>query len=198
MPATDPVDVANAALTSCGVSPIASFAEDSDAARFIDSNYEFIVTNELSLQRWLFNRKQAELSRLAATPVDTKYEAAYQLPADLVDLRKVTVRGYSLDYDKVADTVQCDASEDDTVVATYGYRIDEAGWPAHFRMLIVLRLAAMISAGFTEQPTRADVFTKSAEDQLIRARYTDSAQETTDRIPIGDRLHSRRRHSGNY
>lgn len=196
MPAFDATDLCNAALTMCGVNPIASLDEDSDQARLMKQNYEHVVQNEMSLFVWPFNRKNATLSRLASAPIDETWDAAYQLPTDVLSLRAVEINGLSQTYSLVGDTIECNAGTSDTLVATYSYRSDEATWPPYFRQLLIYALAVIVSSGFTEQPVRARELAAMYQDQLSRARHQASTEDTTGRVPIGKQILSAR-HSRN-
>ena len=70
----------------------------------------------------------------------------------------------------------------DKVVLSYLFRPAEKNFPAFFCDALVARLAAEFCLPLTESSSRAEYLAKKAEDELARARLTDSQQATPRRF----------------
>lgn len=82
---TADVDIANLALTYCETAPIASFNDQSNAARVMNAGYTILRDKLQRTYRWSFTKVYAQLPQLT-TPPPFEYEYAYQLPAGLISL----------------------------------------------------------------------------------------------------------------
>ena len=92
-----------------GGSPISSFDEGTAEADVVDAMYEDIARAALTSTRWRFATNQQVLNRLAAAPT-SRYDAAYQMPSDLLMLSAVTVNDDPIIYDTYGDKVYCDTT----------------------------------------------------------------------------------------
>lgn len=77
------VDVANLALSILGKPSIASFLDNSNAARVINIEYDLLRRALLTGRAtWRFSIKRASLPALTAAPVSGPYTQQYALPVD--------------------------------------------------------------------------------------------------------------------
>jgi hypothetical protein len=137
----------------------------------------------MSRHRWRFASGQAQLSRRVEEP-ESKWDAAYNLPADLLLLHDVTVNDNVIEYDRYQNLVYCDAVADDVVVADYTFRADEDLWPPYFVTLIELQLASIFAYSVANQINTADFMEKKALRQMALARHIDSTAQTTRRFDL--------------
>ena len=96
MPLTD-VTVASRAAVLAGLNPISAFNNSTDDEKAAEELYPSVRDEYLTSYAWRFASKQSQLDRLADTPVG-RWEAVYDLPADLLVLRAVTVGGSRSPY----------------------------------------------------------------------------------------------------
>ena len=73
-----------------GGSPIQSFDEGTVEADVVNAVYEDVARASLTNSRWRFATNQQQISRLTAAPTG-RYDAAYQLPSDLIMLSAITI-----------------------------------------------------------------------------------------------------------
>lgn len=181
MPANTPIKVCSRASVLMGGSPISSFDEGTAEADVVDAMYEDIARAALTSTRWRFATNQQILNRLAAAPT-SRYDAAYQMPSDLLMLSAVTVNDDPIIYDTYGDKIYCDTSTNEVVVADYIYRATEATWPSYFTLAVEFQVAAMLSISIARDASLGSMMDQQAERQMIKARRLDSQQQTTRKL----------------
>lgn len=181
-------DVADSALDICsraslltGGAIIASFSDGTAEADVANAVYEDIVVTALSDNRWRFATKQAELSANVTAPV-SRWDAAYDFPADLLMLNAVTINDNPIKYDVYGSQVYCNAVSADTVVADYVYRALEDDWPSYFVMAVQFKVASILAVSTARDGQLASILEGQAERQMIKARRLDSQQQTTRKL----------------
>lgn len=181
MPANTPIKVCSRASVLMGGSPISSFDEGTAEADVVDAMYEDIARAALTSTRWRFATNQQVLNRLTAAPT-SRFDAAYQMPSDLLMLSAVTVNDDPIIYDIYGDKVYCDTSTNEIVVADYIYRASEAYWPSYFTLAVEFQVAAMLSISIARDASLGSMMDQQAERQMIKARRLDSQQQTTRKL----------------
>lgn len=180
------LSIINAAATRTGNAPITSLSSTNIVAQVAKENYELLVEAELSNYPWKRASKTAQLSRIdedeQGEPPDP-WTAAYQLPADLTEIRAVKVGGTNIDYQVHGDKILCDADEADEVILHYVWRAAEADWPAWFRLGMIYRCEAMFLRGIGERYREAQARDEAADAQFATARNRDS-QSQPSRNPV--------------
>jgi hypothetical protein len=187
----------NAALTRTGNAPISSFADGTAPATVASENYDRIVETELSSYRWKFAEKSFTLNRLSAVP-DLPWTYAYQLPADLLNLRAIYANGELFSSFDVRGTqalvyLTADTVDSTTLVATYTAQVPEANWPGYFAECVRVHLEAVFLRGIGERYAEAD--SRQAYLEKIvrpRARSMDSQSYRTGSPFISPILAARR------
>ncbi len=182
MAVTD-VDICARALVMIGAQPITSFSDGTTEAIVAKNLYEDTVRDLLTRHRWRFTSGQAQLSRRIDVPLDS-WDAAYQLPANLLVLHDLTVNGYNVVYDRYQNLAYCNADTADVVVANYTFRAEEDLWPPYFISLVEVYLASLFAYAVANQIQTADYLDKKALRQLALARNIDSQQQTTRKMDL--------------
>lgn len=182
MAVTD-VDICARALVMIGAQPITSFADGTTEAIVASNLYEDTVRDLLTRHRWRFSSGQAQLSRRTDAPLDS-WDAAYQLPANLLVLHDLTVNGYNVVYDRYQNLAYCNADAQDVVIANYTFRAEEDLWPPYFISLVETYLASLFAYAVANQIQTADYLDKKALRQLALARNIDSQEQTTRKMDM--------------
>jgi hypothetical protein len=177
------IDICSRALVLIGATPITSFADGTTESTVAANLYEDTVRDLLSRFRWRFASGQAQLSRRVDTP-ESKWDAAYNLPADLLLLHDVTVNDNQIEYDRYQNLVYCDAAAEDVVVADYTFQAEEDLWPPYFVTLVELQLASIFAYSVANQINTADFMEKKALRQMALARNIDSTAQTSRRFDL--------------
>lgn len=187
------IRICNAALTRSGLPIIEAFDDGSTQALVAECNYEMVVANELGSARWKFARLEIELNRLAAPPLDKAYSYAYQLPANLLQVIRVTQNGCDVSFDRHGAVIwTCTLDEPNRLVAIFTIRRAEEDWPGDFREAIIQRMEAIFLRGLGERASEAQERDSSAQDSFARARTAD-AQGRTPQKPWRSQLVRARR-----
>ena len=181
MPANTPIKVSSRALILIGEEGISSFEDGSAQSDVANAMYEDVARTALTNSRWRFATKQAVLNRVASAPTG-RFDAAYQLPGDLLMLSAVTVGDHPIKYDTYGDKVFCDASENDELVADYIYRADEADWPSFFVIAVEYAMAAVFAVSIARDASLAGLMEQKAQLYMIQARRLDSQQQTNRKL----------------
>ena len=187
------IDNCNKACLGAGVNTITSLEQASTEGRFCKEWYELIVKAELSLYKWRFATKTIDLktSLLAAVP-DTEYNTAYQIPNDVVSVDTVMVGGNPIDYDRYQDQIHTNDSSDDNVIVKYRFRADETLWNPYFQLLIIYRLATMLSFSIARKEDVAASMKGLADEHWRRSKTEDAQAQTNKKVRLGKIVRSRR------
>jgi hypothetical protein len=185
MPALD-LTLVNAALTRTGTAPPLSATTGGSAAEgIVLNNYEQTIRSALAGYPWKFATKIDELDRLDPTvhgDPPEPWQAAYQLPVDLLDLRTVMVSGFPIFYAVHGDKILCNVNESDQVIAHYLWRVPEVSMPPWFAEWVIITMEVMFLRGIGERYDEADAREKKALFQWGMAKNRD-AQSQSPRDP---------------
>jgi hypothetical protein len=178
--ALNSIELCSSALVKLGADSISSFEDGTAEAKVAARLYSLVRDAMLCGHPWSFATKKAELARLTVTPA-TDFAYAHQLPNDFLKALSAgdAVRGHGLSYQIVGRQLHTDA---EAVVLSYLGRPSEGDFPAYFVPALVTRLAAEFCLPLTENTSRADRFTRLAEDELKLARLVDSQQDTPPKV----------------
>ena len=190
MGATTKIAVAQKACALIGMQPITAFTDDSSEAIVLNAIYDEIVESELAGYPWRFAMAQRTLNRLVSVPA-SRWDAAYQIPSDILMVRAVTVSDNTIEFDRYDDNIYCDAGVNDTVVLDGTYRVLETDWPAFFRLGIEYRLAAALASGVSMQADMAQLFDEKAELQIRKAKQIDASSQTTRKVNLNRLVNAR-------
>lgn len=176
-----PIKICSRASLLIGGEPISSFTDGTSESIVCDAMYEDIARAALTNSRWRFATNQAVLNRLADAPTG-RFDAAYQLPADILMLSSVTVQDNPIKYDTYSGKVFCDADESDELVADYIYRADEGDWPPYFVIAVEYMVAAMLATSVARDASMSKMMEQKAMYHTAQARRLDSQQQTTRKL----------------
>ena len=179
---TTDIDICARALVMIGASPISSFTDGSTEATVASNTYEDTIRADLSMMRWRFASGQVQLSRLTDEPAG-RFDAAYQLPSDLLNLHTVTINDNILSYDRYEDMVYCNAASTDVLIADYTYRASETSWPPYFVLLAQYHMAATFAASVARSSEMQNLFLQQYVSQMRLAKNLDSQEQTARKMP---------------
>jgi len=185
MAQADRIDISNKACLGAGVNKISSFIDGTAEAIFCNEWYELIATAELSIYKWRFATKTYDISSniLAAAP-DTKYNTAYTIPNDVLSVDTVLVGETPIEYDRYQDEIHTFDTSNDTVVLKYRYRADESAWNPYFTLLVVYRLATMLSFSIARKEEVAASMKALADEHYRRAKTEDAQAQTNQKVNL--------------
>lgn len=178
---TTDIDICAHALVMIGANPITSFSDGTTEATACANLYETTVRDQLSRYRWRFASALVQLSRLEDEPA-ARWDAAYQLPAEMLSLTSVYAFDQPIDFDRFEDRVFCDADESTEVYAEGIYRVAEQFWPPYFITLVEYQMASLLAHSVAAQVDTADWLDKKAVRQAAIARTLDAQARTAPKI----------------
>lgn len=185
MAEADRIEIASQACLAAGLNPITSFSQGTAEAKFCAQWYEVIVESELSLYKWRFATKTKDLSTsvLVDAP-DTEYDTAYQLPSGIMSIDTVLVGDRPINYDRYQDQIHTNGTSQDTVIVKYRYRADEQYWNPYFKLLVIYRLATMLSYSIARKDDIAASMKLLADEHWRRAKTEDAQAQTNKKVSL--------------
>tara|TARA_R110002050_G_scaffold218826_1_gene354785 strand:- start:1099 stop:1689 length:591 start_codon:yes stop_codon:yes gene_type:complete len=190
-PANSAIDICSRALILIGAEPITSFEDDTTEALICGNMYEDIARANLVSTRWRFASNQAVLARLSDAPTG-RFDAAYQLPSDLLFTHAVTLNGHSIEYTIYGSKIFCDASSQDELILDYTFRAEEVNWPSYFSITVEYAMAIVLSTALARDQSLAQLMQFQYNQLTAKARSIDSQQQTTRKLTTSRFLTQRR------
>lgn len=163
------IDIASNALLLIGDNPISSFNDEGAGAQVAANLYPETKKRLLSEHPWSFALKQQRLNKLSQKPdVLTHFKNAFQLPTDLI--RIWNIQSHS-DYILIGNLLYSNENE---VLATYVYNVDEVNLPPHFTKSLEYALASDFAISVTEDNSMSQIMSQKAEMFTAKAMAIDS------------------------
>ncbi len=185
MAEADRISNANKACLGAGVNTISSFSQGSTEAIFCNEWYETIVKSELSLYKWRFATQTFDLTpNLIVAAPDTKYNTAYQMPNGVLSVDTVLVGELPIEYDRYQNQIHTNDTSNDTVVIKYRFRADESLWNPYFQLLVIYRLATMLSFSIARKDDVAASMKGLADEHWKRAKTEDAQAQTNQKVNL--------------
>tara|TARA_R100001480_G_scaffold40158_1_gene52915 strand:- start:42 stop:623 length:582 start_codon:yes stop_codon:yes gene_type:complete len=163
------IDIASNALLLIGDNPISSFDDPGAGAQVASGLYTETKKRLLSEHPWSFAFKQQRLNKLSHKPDTlTGYNNAFQLPTDLI--RLWNIQNHS-NYILVGELLY---SNENQILATYIFDVDEVNLPPHFVKALEYSLAADFAISVTEDNTLSRIFESKEARAKTQAMAIDS------------------------
>jgi hypothetical protein len=179
--ANSPIKICSRASLLIGGDAIQSFTDGTAESTVSDAMYEDMARAALTNTRWRFATDQQVLNRLTSVPTG-RYDAAYQLPSELIMLSALTVEEMPIKYSLYGNKAFCDAVESDVVVADYIFRADESTWPPYFTAAVEYMMAGVLAVSVARDGQLASLMEQKADYLLGQARRLESQQQTTRKL----------------
>jgi hypothetical protein len=179
MAEADRIKNCNKACLGAGVNTITSLVQNSAEARFCKEWYELLVEAELTLYKWKFATKHENIrANLLAEIPENQFNTAYLAPVDVLSVDTVMVNGRPIRYSREGNQIHTNDTSGDEVVIKYRYRADESLWLPYFKLLVIYRLATMLSFSIARKDDIAASM-KALADQHWKLSKTEDAQGQT-------------------
>jgi len=192
--ATTKIDLCARALIMIGAQPISSFSDGSTEALVASNIYDDVVEASLTRHRWRFATTQQQLSLLTNTPTG-RYDYAYQMPTSpaVLQIITLTVNDYVIPYSRYQNYIYLNGyGSSNEVIMDYIYKVDEAYFPAHFKLALEYELASIFAGSVARDSSMIEQFKTLSERQFLVAKNIDSA-ETTSKVLDTNRFINLRR-----
>lgn len=191
------VDIANLTLSILGKPTIASFGDNSNAARVITVEYDMLRRALLrGRATWRFSIKRASLPVLSAAPISGPYTQQYALPTDClrVLLAGDTYPGLDLSDYRLGPTDAGYLVEGRNILCDYGAPLslkyvgditDTTLFDAWFCVYLAAEIAYTCCERLTGSDAKQEAALKRRNDALIQAASS-NALENTPEFPADD------------
>lgn len=179
--ANTPIKICSRASLLIGGDEIQSFTDGTAESSVCDAMYEDIAQSALTNSRWRFATNQMVLNRLASPPTG-RWDAAYQLPSDMIMLSALTVNDLAIPYDLYGSKAYCNVSSNQSVIADYVFRADESTWPPYFTTAVEYMMASVLAVSVARDSTLAGLMEQKSDYLLRQARRLHSQQQTTRKL----------------
>ena len=190
-PANSAIDICARALILIGAEPITSFDDGNNEALVASNVYEDIARATLTSTRWRFATNQAILNRLTDPPTG-RYDAAYQLPDGWLMTHAVTVNDVAIEYQTYGDKIFANEDSTSEVILDYTYRAEETDFPSYFTVALQFELARVFAFSIARDSQLSNLMGEQAQISMMKARSTDSQQQTTRKLNISRFIAQRR------
>jgi hypothetical protein len=190
MPVTQ-VSIVNSALAKVGQAPVQSLTQDTRAAQIINSIYDLVQDELLSMHPWNFAIKRATLSPTNNTPI-YDYEFEYDIPSDCLRMLD-----NEYDYTAVKPDWQVEgrkllSNESSLNVRYIARETDCTMWSPTFAEAFAWHLAHKIAYALTQSTEREKMCQDSAKKALSEARTMDGVEGTLRGLQADEWTMSRR------
>ena len=177
------IQLCSRALVMIGANPITALdgTDTSTEATVAIQIYETAVSDLLSRFRWRFAAKQALLSPTTGTDL-TRWEATFDLPAEVLVIHALTIEGNRVEFDRYGDQIGASCLTTDAPVLDYGYRVAESVFPSYFDSYVELHLAAIFAYAIANQLDLSDFLEKKAARAFAFAKNQDGQGRTTKKL----------------
>lgn len=179
--ANTPIKICSRASLLIGGDAIQSFDDGTAEAEVSSAMYEDVARSALTNSRWRFATDQQIVSRLAQAPVG-RWEAAYQLPSEMIMLNALTVNDLPIKYNLYGDKAYCNEASTSEVVADYIFRAQEATWPPYFITAVQYMMAGVLAVSVARDSSLASLMEQKAAYEMRQARRLESQQQTTRKL----------------
>ncbi len=175
----------NKACLAAGVNTIISFTQSIAESVFCNEWYEIITESELSLYKWRFATKTFDLTpNLLVEVPDTKHNTAYQMPNDVLSVDTVLIGETPINYDRYQDQIHTSDTSNDTVILKYRFRADETLWNPYFTLVVIYRLATMLSFSIARKEDIAASMKSLADEHWRRSKTEDAQAQTNQKVNL--------------
>ncbi len=188
MPAPSPIAASTIAAQACRLlelSPISSFADDSEKALAFAEQYPLALAACLERGDWSFASVYVALPAaiLGATDAaDPRLPTVYEVPGDCLRLREVGDKWTRWRQDRSF----LRASDPAPLAVRYTARIeDEASFPATFHDAVAAELARRLAGRWLQTANKVDRLDRLAEAEMKKALRTDARTASEERYDGG-------------
>ena len=166
--------VLNAALARIGARQVNSLSDGQAEVRVLSALYEGHVADKLTKHAWSWAQKSWPIIPVGQPNNDELWE--YRLPADLLSLTQVRVKGCAVDIRRKEGRSIFYPRKEDEMEVVGTYRAPEADWPADFAQAIITGLQARLMVSLLQDFPGGERVTRESERELRQAMVRDMNQ----------------------
>lgn len=179
------IDIANAALTKVGTTPIMSLSDNNKAARLCSLRLDFCKQYVLRAHPWNFAIRRITLSPLTDVPA-YGFSAYFQLPSDCL-----RVLGLDADPDYLIEGRRIACNEATLNLKYISNDVPYTDWDPMAADALACYLAYDIAYNLTQSADLKASMLKDYATSLAKARFVDATEEPAPSLESSDVLDSR-------
>jgi hypothetical protein len=173
--------ICSTALIKIGANPITDFEGETTESVVANELWETTIENWLSLYDWRFAMVMEQLSLDETEPL-SGWSYSYQVPGEMLKIRRVHCNGSNIIYQRYQNKIYCDYSNDQEIYIDYTWAIETDYWPPFFRTLIEHELASLFAYTLGAQIKLSDAWKIERDRQFKLAKTADAQQQTAGRL----------------
>ena len=113
------------------------------------------------------------------------------MPNDVLSVDTVLIDDVPIDYDRYQDEIHTTDTSGDTVILKYRFRADESLWNPYFVLLVIYRLATMLSFSIARKDDIAASMKGLADEHWRRAKTEDAQAQTNQKVNLSKIVRAR-------
>jgi len=172
-----PVDICNSALIKLGVERIASFTEDSKAARICNEQYDKIRDSLLYDHYWNFAIKRVMLAKSTDTPA-FGFDCKYALPGDCLRPIRLDKKGFAYKVESGFLLTKLDNAG----LLYVSKEVDTSKYTPKFREALAWKLAADFAYPLVQSVSLMATIMEKAKMFALDAASTDAQEDFIDNV----------------
>jgi hypothetical protein len=186
--ATSEIDIVNGALLHCGLKPISSFTENSDAARAATVLYPGARDAMLRMHQWNWAKRRAVLVQDTVNP-SSGFDYQYILPADFLMMMKTDDphTDWSIEGERLL------SNETAVTISYIAVVTDPNKWDGLFREALEHWLASKFAGALRNAPQVSRALEEEYKELLRLARVQNSHENPMTNVYDDDLVRARRR-----
>lgn len=182
------VGICNSALLKVGAEEISSLTDDTRASNTCQLMYPILRDEVMRAAPWRFALQQNHFGVVSGTPPVFGYQAAYDIPSNLLRVWKVQTPRWT----EIGNQILCDKADGIDVLAIY-QNTDPTSWDAQFAEALSWRIAMEIALSLVQSIPMKQEMEKGYEKSMALARSTNAVIGTPERL-IADTWSSARKY----
>jgi hypothetical protein len=185
------VNICNSAALKVGAEQMSSLQDNTRTSNTCALLYPILRDEVMRAAPWRFALRQGNLGVPSATPPTFDYQAAYDIPSDILRVWQVRTNPWT----EIGGQIFCNKADGIDILAIY-QNTDPTSWDAQFAEALAWKMAAQIALSLVQSVPLQQEMTKGYEKCLAEARSTNAVIGTPERL-IADFWSSSRKYGYN-
>jgi hypothetical protein len=171
------VTICNSAILKVGGKQISSLTDNTRTSNICAAQYPILRDEVMRACPWRFALEQAVLATPNATPPAFNYQAAYDIPSDVLRVWQVNTNPWT----EIGNQILCDKADGINCLVIY-QNTDPTSYDAQFAEAVSWRLAMEIALALVQSVPLKQEMEKGYEKAMALARSANAVIGTPERL----------------
>jgi hypothetical protein len=171
------VEICNSGLLKVGAEQISSLEDDTRASNICQAMFPILRDEVMRAVPWRFALSQVNLPLVSGTPPVFGYQAAYDIPSNLLRVWQVNASPWT----QIGQQILCDNANGINVLAI-ARNLNAQSWDAQFAEALAWRIAMEIALALVQSTPLKQEMEKGYQQALAAARSTNAVIGTPERL----------------